>query len=117
MVLPSTCRAYRDFLELSGLNDQIHAALDALDVDDVNALAKKITVCLGSRRKTTGNRYTSAYKVADHLAEGCVLAPHMLHIMDAELIEGNYVLYQGDLSTNCVGKSSGRWTQIGRAHV
>ncbi|MDE2036701.1 MAG: phosphoenolpyruvate synthase, partial [Pseudomonas sp.] len=30
----------RDFLELSGLNDQIHAALDALDVDDVNALAK-----------------------------------------------------------------------------
>ncbi|AHF68143.1 hypothetical protein PCH70_29900 [Pseudomonas cichorii JBC1] len=22
--------------------------------------------------------------------------------MDAELIEGNYVLYQGDLSTNCV---------------
>ena len=32
--------AYRDFLELSGLNDQIHAALDALDVDDVNALAK-----------------------------------------------------------------------------
>ncbi|WP_374954528.1 hypothetical protein [Pseudomonas syringae] len=26
----------------------------------------------------------------------------MLYIMDAELIEGNYVLYQGDLSTNCV---------------
>nr|WP_268796799.1 hypothetical protein [Pseudomonas sp. BSw22131] len=24
----------------------------------------------------------------------------MLYIMDAELIEGNYVLYQGDLSTN-----------------
>lgn len=30
----------RDFLEQSGLNDRIHAALDALDVDDVNALAK-----------------------------------------------------------------------------
>jgi hypothetical protein len=29
----------------------------------------------------------------------------MLYIMDAELIEGNYVLYQGDLSTNCVGKA------------
>ncbi|KGU84207.1 hypothetical protein N005_12555 [Pseudomonas mediterranea CFBP 5447] len=27
--------------------------------------------------------------------------------MDAELIEGNYVLYQGDLSTNCVGKAQG----------
>ena len=36
----TTSQAYRDFLELSGLNEQIHAALDALDVDDVNALAK-----------------------------------------------------------------------------
>ncbi|SEE24286.1 phosphoenolpyruvate synthase [Pseudomonas anguilliseptica] len=36
----TTAQAYRDFLELSGLNDQIHAALDALDVDDVTALAK-----------------------------------------------------------------------------
>lgn len=36
----TTAQAYRDFLELSGLNDQINAALDALDVDDVNALAK-----------------------------------------------------------------------------
>ena len=36
----TTAQADRDFLELSGLNAQIHAALDALDVDDVNALAK-----------------------------------------------------------------------------
>ncbi|MGY2364638.1 phosphoenolpyruvate synthase [Pseudomonas azotoformans] len=36
----TTAQAYRDFLELSGLNAQIHAELDALDVDDVNALAK-----------------------------------------------------------------------------
>jgi pyruvate,water dikinase len=36
----TTAQAYRDFLELSGLNDQIHQALDALDVDDVNALAR-----------------------------------------------------------------------------
>jgi pyruvate,water dikinase len=36
----TTAQAYRDFLDLSGLNEQIHAALDALDVDDVNALAK-----------------------------------------------------------------------------
>ncbi|MVV48979.1 phosphoenolpyruvate synthase [Pseudomonas sp. PB120] len=36
----TTAQAYRDFLELSGLNQQIHEALDALDVDDVNALAK-----------------------------------------------------------------------------
>ncbi|HHX6563062.1 TPA: phosphoenolpyruvate synthase [Pseudomonas aeruginosa] len=36
----TTAQAYRDFLEQSGLNDRIHAALDALDVDDVNALAE-----------------------------------------------------------------------------
>ncbi|MGU0665294.1 phosphoenolpyruvate synthase [Pseudomonas aeruginosa] len=36
----TTAQAYRDFLGQSGLNDRIHAALDALDVDDVNALAK-----------------------------------------------------------------------------
>ncbi len=36
----TTADAYRDFLEQSGLNDRIHAALDALDVDDVNALAE-----------------------------------------------------------------------------
>lgn len=36
----TTAQAYRDFLEQSGLNDRIHATLDALDVDDVNALAK-----------------------------------------------------------------------------
>jgi hypothetical protein len=36
----------------------------------------------------------------------------MLNIMFAELIEGNYVLYQGDLSTNrfVVGKSVGAVT-------
>ncbi|MEN4748537.1 MULTISPECIES: phosphoenolpyruvate synthase [Pseudomonas] len=36
----TTAQAYRDFLEQSGLNDQIHRALDALDVDDVNELAR-----------------------------------------------------------------------------
>jgi hypothetical protein len=29
----------------------------------------------------------------------------VLNIVIAELIEGNYVLYQGDLSTNGVGKT------------
>jgi pyruvate,water dikinase len=36
----TTAQAYRDFLEQSGLNAQIHTALDALDVDDINALTK-----------------------------------------------------------------------------
>ncbi|MFK3942967.1 phosphoenolpyruvate synthase [Pseudomonas monteilii] len=36
----TTAQAYRDFLEQSGLNDRIHAALDALDVDDIAALTQ-----------------------------------------------------------------------------
>ena len=36
----TTADAYREFLEQSGLNDRINATLDALDVDDVNALAR-----------------------------------------------------------------------------
>ncbi|HCA23731.1 MAG TPA: phosphoenolpyruvate synthase, partial [Pseudomonas sp.] len=36
----TTAQAYREFLEQSGLNDRINAALDKLDVDDVNALAQ-----------------------------------------------------------------------------
>ncbi|GGJ07196.1 phosphoenolpyruvate synthase [Halopseudomonas pertucinogena] len=36
----TTADAYREFLEQSGLNDRINAALDTLDVDDVNALAR-----------------------------------------------------------------------------
>ncbi|VVN12319.1 hypothetical protein PS639_03855 [Pseudomonas fluorescens] len=67
------------------------------------AQLQKITISLSCRGKATGHRYTGTGQVTDHLAQGCVLAPHMLYIMDAELIEGNYVLYQGDLSTNGVG--------------
>ncbi|UCV02240.1 phosphoenolpyruvate synthase [Dechloromonas denitrificans] len=35
----TTAQAYRDFLAQSGLDNKINAALDALDVEDVNALA------------------------------------------------------------------------------
>ncbi|HNL22137.1 MAG TPA: phosphoenolpyruvate synthase, partial [Rhodocyclaceae bacterium] len=36
----TTAKAYRDFLAQSGLDKRINAALDALDVDDVNALVR-----------------------------------------------------------------------------
>ncbi len=36
----TTADAFREFLEQSGLNDKIQATLSALDVNDVNALAK-----------------------------------------------------------------------------
>ncbi|MNM55555.1 hypothetical protein D3C81_666950 [compost metagenome] len=55
-------------------------------------LFEKIAVRLRRSGKAARHRYTSTGKVADHLAQGCVLAPYMLHIVDAELIEGNYVL-------------------------
>ena len=35
----TTAQAYRDFLAQSGLDAKINAMLDALDVEDVNALA------------------------------------------------------------------------------
>jgi pyruvate,water dikinase len=36
----TTAHAFREFLDQSGLNDRIQAILSALDVNDVNALAK-----------------------------------------------------------------------------
>ncbi|OQX34288.1 MAG: phosphoenolpyruvate synthase [Oceanospirillales bacterium LUC14_002_19_P2] len=36
----TTAKAYREFLEKSGLNERIHSLLDTLDVDDVRALAE-----------------------------------------------------------------------------
>ncbi len=59
----------------------------------------EITIGLGRSGETARHRNTRACEVADHLAEGGVLAPYTLNVMIAELIEGNYVLYQGDLST------------------
>src|SRR5690606_5989329 len=65
------------------------------------ALLQEIPVGLGSGGETARHRHTSASQVTDHLAQGGVLAPYMLNIVDAELIEGHYVLNQGDLSTVC----------------
>ena len=65
---------------------------------------EKVAVGLSGGGKTTGNRYTGAGKIADHLAQGGVLAPYVLDVVVAELIEGNYVLYQGDLSTSGLEK-------------
>ncbi len=58
-------------------------------------------VAIGLSRRGETARYGNAGtgEVADHLAQGGVLAPYTLNVMIAELIEGNYVLYQGDLST------------------
>lgn len=36
----TTAQAYREFLQCSGLSDRIHAALEALDVNDIGALAQ-----------------------------------------------------------------------------
>ena len=39
----TTAEAYREFLAHQGLADKINSALDALDVDDVDTLANRIT--------------------------------------------------------------------------
>ena len=36
----TTAHAYREFIEVSGLAERIHDALDKLDVDDVEELAR-----------------------------------------------------------------------------
>ena len=99
---------------LANLRAGLGQGIDVIDIEGVKrcvdlriqaALLEKIAVGLSRSGETAGNRDTGAGQVTDHLAEGCVLAPHMLNIVIAELIEGNYVLYQGDLSTNCIGKA------------
>ncbi len=73
---------------------------------------EKITIRLSRSGKAAGDRHAGTREVTDHLAQGCVLAPYVLYIMDAELIEGNYVLYQGDLSTKLCWKSSERAAEL-----
>ncbi len=110
-------QAWREFGfhdPLANLRAGLGQGIDVVNVQrverGVNAvvqptLLEKVTVRLSRSGKAARHRHAGTGEVTDHLAQGCVLAPHMLHIMDAELIEGNYVLYQGDLSTNCVGKA------------
>ena len=99
---------------LANLRAGLGQGIDVIDIQGVErcvdlriqaALLEKVAISLSRSGETAGNRNAGAGQVADHLAEGCVLAPHMLNIVIAELIEGNYVLYQGDLSTNCIGKA------------
>ncbi len=110
-------QAWREFGfhdPLANLRAGLGQGIDVVNVQRVErgvnavvqpALLEKVTVRLSRSGKAARHRHAGTGEVTDHLAQGCVLAPHMLHIMDAELIEGNYVLYQGDLSTNCVGKA------------
>lgn len=81
-----------DVVDVQGVQGRVDTVVEA-------TLLEEVTVGLGGGGKSAGYGNAGTGQVADHLAEGCVLAPHMLYIMDAELIEGNYVLYQGDLST------------------
>ncbi|MNQ41558.1 hypothetical protein D3C85_552360 [compost metagenome] len=98
---------------LADLRTGLGQSVDVVDIEGIQrrmdlriqaALLEKIAVGLSGSGETTGNRYTGTGKVADHLAQGGVLAPYVLNIVIAELIEGNYVLYQGDLSTKVLEK-------------
>ena len=70
----------------------------------MNALIKIVVineVAVGLRRcgKTTRDANACSGQIADHFAKGGVLATHPLDVVIAELVEGNYVFNQGDLST------------------
>jgi hypothetical protein len=101
---------------LADLRTGLGQGIDVVDIEGIQrrmdliiqaALLEKVAVGLGGSGETTRDRYTGAGKVADHLAQGGVLAPYVLNIVIAELIEGNYVLYQGDLSTKVLEKLKG----------
>gem|GEM_PF-3119204 len=81
--------------------DVIHVEGIEQSVDLIVQTAEFEEVAIGLSRRGETARYGNAGtgEVADHLAQGGVLAPYTLNVMIAELIEGNYVLYQGDLST------------------
>ena len=100
---------------LADLRAGLGQGVDVIDIQGVQrrmdllvqpAQVEKVPVGLGGGGETTGYRDTGTGEVADHLAQGGVLAPYVLNIVIAELIEGNYVLYQGDLSTLMCWKSS-----------
>jgi len=88
----------------TGLRQRIHVihiqcVERCMDTLVQTALLEEVTVGLGGSGKAPGNGYAGAGQVADHFAQGCVFAPYSLHIVDAELVKGNYVLYQDEFST------------------
>ncbi|MNJ63937.1 hypothetical protein D3C77_598660 [compost metagenome] len=70
-----------------------------MDLIVQTAQLEKIAIGLSRGGETARYGNTGTGEVADHLAQGGVLAPYPLDIVVAELIEGNYVLNQGDFST------------------
>jgi hypothetical protein len=62
---------------------------------------EKIAIGLGGGGKATWDRNPGTGQIADHLAQGRVFAAHSLNVVFAKLVEGNYVLFQGDLSADC----------------
>src|SRR5690606_9984183 len=74
----------------------IKSVKDRVDPLVESALVEEIAVGLGGGSEAARYRHPGARQVADHLAQGGILAPHPLDVMVAELIEGDYVLNQGD---------------------
>lgn len=89
-----------DVIDIKGIEGSMNLIVQT-------AQFKKVPVGLGCSGETTRHRNSGTGKVADHLAQGGVLAPYVLNIVIAELVEGNYVLYQGDLSTKVLEKLKG----------
>src|SRR5690606_5023355 len=83
-----------DVIDIEGVEDGVDTLVES-------ALVEEVTIGLGGGGEAARYRNAGAGQVTDHLAQGGVLAPYPLDVMVAELIEGNYVLNQGDLSIDC----------------
>ena len=81
----------------AGLSQSVHIIDIELVQDSIDAVVEAtlleelaIGVCRGG--KAAGNRNTGIGQIADHFAERSIFAPDPLYIVNAQLLEGHYVL-------------------------
>ena len=96
-----------DIINVEGIKQVVDALVQT-------TLFEEVTIGISSGGKTTGNGNTGASQVADHLAERGILATDTLHIVEAEVIEGNYILCQGDFSPRYQGTACAPHPACGR---
>jgi len=110
----TTAHAYREFLAQGGLSGRIAARLEALDPEDVDALARcgeeirgwieaalleELAVGVRGGGEAARHLHAGARQRADHLAERGVLAADGLDVPHAQLLERDDVCTQGMLLT------------------
>jgi len=77
-----------------------------LDAGGQAFMGKKLPIGMGRGGKTAGNPHTGIGQLADHFAEGGVLAANTIHIGHAQLVETDHIIAHEVLPEDCfkVGK-------------